>query len=219
MTGAIDEPGRVLGAEELAYLVGGAIRVAEVAMVGLLAYGRVRTSSEGLLSVVHGPQPPVSRVQQEVLGTIGGGGRPVIKVLVDVARSQEAHRPLAGLEARALIPVRPPRKHRRRRLAVPPPRTPAGEAVVSCAWHLARGGGRMGAEIEGLIDPGLLAWAAGVVAVGGLTAYPDPTVAAVLAAAMERAEAERKSSGSGGCGSYACGSDGGGGGCGGGCGG
>ena len=208
--------GPMLGAEELAYLIGGAARVAEVALVGLIAYGRVRISGEGLLSMVHGPPPPVSPVQVVLQNEIGVGARPVMTVLRAVARAMETHHPLVGLKARRLVPDPLPRAYRKRQPAVPPPRTPVGEAAVRCAWHLAGGGRRGGGEVEALIDPGLLAWAAGLVAVGGLTAYPDPTVAAILASAMARAEAERKAS-DGGCGSYACGS-GCGGGCGGGCG-
>lgn len=205
--------GPVLGAEELAYLVGGVARVAEVALVGLIAYERVRISSEGLLSVVHAPRPPMSPVQMLVLSNIGVGTRPAVTVLLAVARSKEVHHPLSALKARRLVLVRTPNAYRKRPLGVPPPRTPAGDAVVRCAWHLAHGGSRVGAEIEALIDPGLLAWAAGLVAVGGLTAYPDPTIAAALASAMARAEADRQGSG-GGCGGYACSSS-----CGGGCGG
>ncbi|WP_244214938.1 TIGR04222 domain-containing membrane protein, partial [Amycolatopsis thermalba] len=216
------------GPVELGFLTGGPARATDTALAELIANGRIRVNSTGLLSTT-GDRPPAGGLAAAIWASVyGGRGTWTVH---DVRAAMRGHAESGRLRDRLagdglLVQPGPVRANRRLAmlllvavLVIAFVTFPDGTFVLAVLpagllWALtdrpARGPARTTAGEAALraasVTPG---WSAKEVALGGLSRYPDPAIAtALLSPPPPRKPRRRWGSGSATSGSYGygCGS-------------
>lgn len=204
--------GAARDAEELALISGGPRRVAECAIAALVDGGALRVDRAGRLTRT-GHSRPLSSVEAAVMAAVANHGRHVAEVIRTVAAGSAVTAVTARMVERGDLSQRDAQRLARRRKHIRAVADPGASSPDA-------------RRLQG--DPAMFAGAAGLVAVGGLAAFPDDRAEGLTERESDHSGGSVPGSGYGGSGSgdsggHSCGggsgggsSCGGGGGCGGG---